>query len=533
MFVYLRYFSVISSIAIIIAAVLLGYSFRTIAAGDLKDIVERNNHALAQGFINTTWKNHWSDMAVIYTLPQSDWNKYREFVEFSKDVFRYFEDTPVAKVNIYSPTGVRMISTDQSDIVYGQKEKVQQDTALRNTFAAALRGTKSTEIIPDAAFRGSDGTLQKGALVRTLVPVVSDNYVPIVQGSDAALPANVQGVVEIFFNITPQWKQLYLFQMVGTGGIIFIFMVLILMLLYTSRKAEMIIARQHEANLELAAQASAAQAENQNKSLFLANISHELRTPLNAIIGFSEIMKTELMGSFENTRYQDYIRDIHSSGVHLLSLINDILDYSKAEAGKLECHFADVDATKIVQNSMRLVSPRAEAAEVKLVEDIPKEHIVMRTDAKKLKQVLLNLLSNAVKFTPAGGEVSVTVWLNKLENSMGILVKDTGIGIAPKDISRAMSPFGQVDNTLSRKHEGTGLGLPLTYKFVHLLGGTFDIQSKPGAGTSIRITLPLAPSDDIEKANQERLEEQKRQSEEATPPPPMPSVMPITPADPA
>ena len=275
--------------------------------------------------------------------------------------------------------------------------------------------------------------------------------------------------------------------------VVILFLTLISLLIMLSRKAENIIARQHETNLELAATAAAAEAENRDKSQFLANVSHELRTPLNAIIGFSEIIKNEVLGTIDNPQYQDYIRDIHTSGVHLLSLINDILDYSKAEAGKLDLELAEVDVTKIIMNSMRLVSPRAEAAQVQLVENLPQVHFVLNTDAKKLKQVLLNLLSNAVKFTPAGGSVTVSAWENIADKSVAVEVKDSGIGIAPKDISRAMAPFGQVDNALSRKYEGTGLGLPLTKKFVELMGGTFTIASELNVGTTVTFTLPKAP----------------------------------------
>jgi two-component system cell cycle sensor histidine kinase PleC len=307
----------------------------------------------------------------------------------------------------------------------------------------------------------------------------------------SAIPAgSVEAVVELSYDVTEQWKQLDLFEQIGTGGVILIFLVVISTLLYTANRAEQIIARQHEANLELAAQAATAQAENRDKSQFLANISHELRTPLNAIIGFSEFIKMERSGPLGNEKYAEYIRDIHASGVHLLSLINDILDYSKAEADKLELEVAEVDATKTVRNSMRLVSPRAEGAQVALIEEIPKEHFIIATDAKKLKQIMLNLLSNAVKFTPAGGSVSVVMWQDVVKGGICIEVRDTGIGIAPKDISRAMAPFGQVDNTLSRKYEGTGLGLPLTRKFVEIMGGTFKIQSELGKGTVIAISLP-------------------------------------------
>ena len=303
---------------------------------------------------------------------------------------------------------------------------------------------------------------------------------------------SVEAIGEIRYDVTPQWKQLDLFQQMGTGGVIALFLVVIGTLLFTSNSARYsIIAKQHETNLELAMQpqAASAQAENRDKSQFLANVSHELRTPLNAIIGFSEFIKSERSGPIGNEKYAEYMRDIHSSGVHLLSLINDILDYSKAEADKLELEISEVDSTKAVRNCMRLVSPRAEGAQVQLIEEIPREHFILKTDAKKLKQVMLNLLSNAVKFTPAGGSVTVTMWQNVVDGALSIEVKDTGIGIAPKDISRAMAPFGQVDNTLSRKYEGTGLGLPLTRKFVEIMGGTFSIASEVGKGTTITITL--------------------------------------------
>ncbi len=221
-----------------------------------------------------------------------------------------------------------------------------------------------------------------------------------------------------------------------------------------------------------------------------------MRTPLNAIIGFSEFIKSERNGPIANERYAEYIRDIHGSGVHLLSLINDILDYSKAEADKLDLDISEVDATKSVRNSIRLMLPRAEQAQVTLIDDLPHEHFILVTDQKKLKQIMLNLLSNAVKFTKPGGSVTVSVWQNLSDETITFEIKDTGIGIAAKDISRAMAPFGQVDNALSRKYEGTGLGLPLTKKFVEIMGGTFKIASEVGVGTTIAFTLPKeAPAD--------------------------------------
>ena len=198
------------------------------------------------------------------------------------------------------------------------------------------------------------------------------------------------------------------------------------------------------------------------------------------------------MGELNNEQYKNYIRDIHSSGVYLLSLINDILDYSKAEAGKLDMEYEDIDLTKLITSSLRLQEPRARSAEVNLVKELPEEHLVIRSDAKRLRQILLNLLSNSVKFTPAGGTVKISAWRNLQDSQhVSIEVKDTGIGIAPKDIAKALAPFGQVDSELSRRYEGTGLGLPLTKKFIELLGGTLKISSEINKGTTVTVTLPV------------------------------------------
>lgn len=529
MFSYIRWFSGVSFVLVVLAAFFLGHSFKAIASQDLIYVVENDNISLAQGFINTTWKNSSEQMKSAmqwyqrfrgaHVAPDAwkNYHGYQEMVDafdgFSKGVFRHFEDMPIAAISIYATDGTRLISTDQSRIVslHGGMSLLSANPTMADrtdgTFEAALKGKPASAVMHDQPFVRPDGTATAGVLIKTLQPIMKQNrncvdgqaheagksdvscYVPVVVGK-APDQNSVEAVIEIRYDVTAQWKQLDLFEHIGTGGVIILFLIVIGTLLLTSNRAEAIIERQHEANLELAAQAASAQAENRDKSQFLANVSHELRTPLNAIIGFSEFIRSERSGPVGNEKYAEYIRDIHGSGVHLLSLINDILDYSKAEADKLELEVSEVDATKTARNCMRLVSPRAEAAQVKLMEEIPRDHFILKTDAKKLKQVLLNLLSNAVKFTPAGGSVMVSMWQNVMDGGLSIEVKDTGIGIAPKDISRAMAPFGQVDNTLSRKYEGTGLGLPLTRKFVEIMGGTFAIASEVGKGTTITITLP-------------------------------------------
>jgi signal transduction histidine kinase len=228
---------------------------------------------------------------------------------------------------------------------------------------------------------------------------------------------------------------------------------------------------------------------SRTKTEFLANMSHELRTPLNAIIGFSEILKNEMFGPLGASQYEEYAIDIHDSGAHLLGVINDILDFSKAEVGKLTLMERSVSLEQIVEPCLRLLRPRAEEAGVTLTLHVPKNTPFIRVDELKLKQILINLVSNAVKFTQQGGSVSIAA--EAVEGgSLAIRVIDTGIGIAPDDIPKALSAFGQVDSALSRKFDGTGLGLPLASSLTELHGGTLELESTYGEGTTVTVLLP-------------------------------------------
>jgi len=204
-----------------------------------------------------------------------------------------------------------------------------------------------------------------------------------------------------------------------------------------------------------------ADAANSAKSAFLGTISHELRTPLNAIIGFADMMQQEILGPLDNEKYRSYISDIHTSGTHLLDVITEILDFSKAEAGMLELHDEIFDIAECIQSIVHLIGSRIEhaelCAEVAVSSDVP----MLRADERKTRQILYNLLSNAVKFTPAGGRIVVSARFNP-DLGISVTVGDTGIGIAAEHLCRVFEPFTQVDSAMSRKHDGTGLGLPLS-----------------------------------------------------------------------
>jgi len=237
--------------------------------------------------------------------------------------------------------------------------------------------------------------------------------------------------------------------------------------------------------------AEKAEAANRAKSEFLANMSHELRTPLNAIIGFSDIMKGEMLGPLENDTYKGYVGDINNSAGHLLEVINDILDLSKIEHGDIELNEEEVDVTKVVESCVTIIEERAKKGNLKLSYDPPASLPKLWGEARRVKQILINLLSNSVKFTRPGGEVSVQVLVENSGN-LAITVFDTGIGIAAEDMEQIMTPFGQAHTGLNRKYEGTGLGLPLSKMFVEMHGGALIIESDLDVGTAVCALFPAS-----------------------------------------
>ena len=226
---------------------------------------------------------------------------------------------------------------------------------------------------------------------------------------------------------------------------------------------------------------------SRHKSEFLANMSHELRTPLNAILGFSEVLAEKMFGEV-NDKQLDYLKDIHSSGEHLLSLINDILDLSKIEAGKMELQLSEFHLPSVLQTAVMLLKERAEHHGIQIRLEVAPDLGNICADERKLKQIMLNLLSNAVKFTPDGGFIKIGAV--QKETLLEVSVSDSGAGIAEEDHAAVFEEFRQVGNNAARKAEGTGLGLPLTKRFVELHGGQIRLESMLGKGSSFIFTIP-------------------------------------------
>ena len=234
-----------------------------------------------------------------------------------------------------------------------------------------------------------------------------------------------------------------------------------------------------------------AEAANRAKSEFLAVMSHELRTPLNAILGFSEIFMRQMMGPLGSKKYVEYAGDIHDSGSHLLAIISDILDLAKAESGKLQLSEELTNLNEIVDATLRMCQHKAIENHVALEFEAAADAPLVVVDPRLFRQVALNLVSNAVKFTPAGGNVKINLGVSR-SSGVVLTVKDTGIGIAAADIDRVLRPFEQVESALSRRHGGTGLGLPYSKKVIEIHGGKLVLASQVGTGTTVRVELPAS-----------------------------------------
>lgn len=489
---YFRYFAVISFLLVLVAAFFAGMYFRLLASDRVvQNPIVEDYLKIAKYYEKNIWCRYEPYIRRLESSEIVKWKDDENFAKFSKLSETILNANPAAKINLINEDGKRFFSNnDLKEVRFDEAENPV------NIFNNVFAGNIFNEVVSPMALYNKEDMINKGSYLHILLPI---------RVTDCDSKHEERGVkklriiMEVYYDITVPWNNLAFFQTIVTAGIIITFIVLYLALFYTSRKAERIINKQHEEKLELEKAKTVAETQNQQKSMFLANVSHELRTPLNAIIGFSEIIKDEVMGAVGHPQYKEYINDINASGVHLLSLINDILDYSKAEAKKLDVEEVDVDITKIADSCLRLVEPRANEAKVRLIENMPKQHVVLNADPKRMKQIILNLLSNAVKFTPEDGEITLSIKEEILENKVYITVSDTGIGISHKDISKAMSPFGQIDSSLSRRYEGTGLGLPLTKKLTDIMGGKFDIRSEVGLGTTITLIFPLKK--DIKKGS--------------------------------
>lgn len=491
MFNLLRYFSLTSAVIMAIAAIGLGTAYRQYAIGQLVATAEGQNVSLAQTFSNTIWSRFSAHVGSAAHPDRDGLIDHPQTRRIHEAVQTLTAGTPVLKVKIYDLDGHTVYSSEASQIGDDKSDN-------RGFVMAAREGTPASKLSYRDTFSAFSGVVEDRDLVETYLPIRSAE-------------GRIQGVFELYTDVTPLLEQIGQRTAETIAGLLLSFGVLYGVLFLIVRRADRIIKKQYGAlrdNDERIKSKNAAlseahdrleqrveertaelrqnehslrhardqaEAANRAKSEFLAAMSHELRTPLNAIIGFSEMIEGETFGPVGTAKYREYAHDINASGLHLLAVINGILDLSKIEFGADDLREESIDVLGLVRSAVTLVRQRADEKELRLVLDIPDDLPALRADQRKLKQILVNLLSNAIKFTEPRGKVTIRAWC-RIDSGHVFQIIDTRIGIAPR--------FGQVDSDLSRQYEGSGLGLPLAQAFTEVHGGGFELESEVGVGTT-------------------------------------------------
>lgn len=467
-----RYFALVSAPILVLAATALGLSYQESAVLELARLAESQTVALAQS-LNDRTREHFTPLLDKAAPSPNDERAASALARLDAGVRREIRGTDVIKVKIYNPAGRTIYSTDA--------KQIGEDKYNNRGFQAALDGRILSDLTHRNQFDAIEGALVDRDVLSTYVPVRAD-------GAQGA----VDGVFEIYTDMTDYVAHVNESrgQQIAIAAVVLalVFVILLVGVSYADRE----LYRQHKKGVLLAAAAARAESSDRAKSEFLANMSHELRTPLNAVIGFSEIINSKLFGPCPDP-YAGYVKDIHQAASHLVGVIGDILDLSKAEAGKMDICPEKTDVAEIVSDVISLLRANAERSEVQLVAEIARPMTEIETDSQHLRQALINVVGNAVKFTLEGGQVLVRAWQDPKQSTTIIEIKDTGVGIAPEQIPVVFVPFAQGDAARRSFRQGSGLGLPITAQFVAALGGRLDLDSALGKGTTVRITLPHAP----------------------------------------
>jgi two-component system cell cycle sensor histidine kinase PleC len=466
-------FLVLGGIVVLLGTFALTYLHRTVSNNQFISLAEQNNAALTQAFANAVWpKFQW------FLGSASRRNPDDIRLDPTTEVLRHamrdlVQGTNVLKIKIYDTRGRTIFSTDP--------KQIGSDYSKNERFLAAMDGRTVSDLEKRAKFQSFNGELKN-------VWILS-SYIAIRPSGANGASGNIVGVAETYTDVSDIQAQLDNTGSLLVGASAIVLLVVFIFLAAIVWVAERVMHRQHAHNIELAEHAARAAAASRAKSEFLANMSHELRTPLNAILGFAELITSEILGPVGTPRYKEYAGDIQRSGRHLLGIINDVLDLVQIETGRARVSLERDDVSDLARDVVRLMSRQAAAKNVALRFAANCTADPIGSDEGKIRQILFNLISNALKFTPEGGSVTVTVNHDPTGDRTVLRVADTGIGMRPEDVPVALASFGQIGNAFQQNGQGIGLGLPLTKKFAELLGGTFDIESAPGKGTTVTIAL--------------------------------------------
>jgi signal transduction histidine kinase len=462
-------FAIVSGCILLIAGAVLGVIHRSASLERLESMAERQNVALTKVFANAAWGEFRNYVAQAGLSDPEALRNTAEVAALGTRIMALMQGSSIAKVKIYDKEGLTVYSTDRAEIGIRKRNE---------GFEEAKAGGIANEMERANEMLSFDGIMTDRNVVSTYLPL----FAP---GGNT----DVEAVIEVYDDVTDLVAAIDQDELFAAGVLGAVQLLIYLGLVLIVYRSDQAVERAHARELKLSAAAARAEAASQAKSEFLANMSHELRTPLNAIIGFAEIIKNGVMGPIQPPAYQTYLDDIWSAATHLGRVINDILDLTKAEAGKMQVERVEFNIVEILDRVRRILQEQAARAHLRVeIEPDGNEAVRITSDERKIQQVLLNLLSNAIKFTPPEGRVTLSA--QRLLDRVEISVRDTGIGMTAEEIPIALSPFGQVDSSLSRKYEGTGIGLPLSKRLTQLLGGELMIESQKGAGTNVRIQIP-------------------------------------------
>jgi two-component system cell cycle sensor histidine kinase PleC len=467
-------FAIIGAAAFVACAAVVGYIQLNRSAAQMKQMAEQNNATFTKAFANVLGPNIDRLLATHEGEEAVRLRGHPEIAKIRKAVGQAIAGTNIIKVKIYAPDGHTLFSTDPTQI--------GEDKSGNIGFRSAMAGRVSSDITYRDQFDAFEGTISNRDVLYSYLPVTFGS------GANGNSAKPIRGVFEIYADVTAfklQIRKTLALELITVlAGFSVIYALLLIVVVVSNKR----LAKHHRKQMRLTESVARAESANRAKSEFLANVSHELRTPLNAVIGFSEMMQSEAYGPLGSDQYKSYCGDIHHSGTHLLALVNDMLDIAKIDAGELRLREEPVPLKECLQISLRMISGQPAAAGLELNclvdDDLPS----LLADPLALDQVLLNLLSNAVKFTP-DGSVELSARL-ATDDALEIKVTDTGIGIPPDELENLTLPFYQVDSSLSRKYQGTGLGLALVKSLIELHDGELLIDSKVGVGTTIICRFP-------------------------------------------
>jgi|GEM_PF-1475281 len=488
-----RNFALLSAVVLLATAVGLSLFYRSWAVEQMEAEAEQSNVSVARLLSNSLLNWDADILARLGAYSPGELPGKSEMADLATHIGALVRHAPIIKVKIYDLDGRTLFSTDHREI--GEDE--DDDDGV----VAAAKGVVASELVHANTMDAFEGQISDRDIISSYVPIRANAGRALsvsggASGGQGAAgqgkAADIIGVFEVYSDVTTFVAAINRFTVwliaitVGGALVINLFLVLIV------GRGDRLLQRQHERSLELARTATQADERNKAKTEFLANMSHELRTPLNAIIGFSDLMLKQTFGPLGDARYDGYVSDIYEAGGQLLGTVDNILDLTKIELGRMELHSSDVRPADVVNDVIRSVAPFASAHEVGIRSELPDDLPVLVTDPGKLRKCLVNLMSNAVKFSPSRGTVILSC--RRLEAGWcQFAVIDHGIGMSAEEIPVALSAFRQVDGSLARKFEGAGLGLPLAKALGALLGGRLEIESAAGSGTTVTITLPAHP----------------------------------------